>query len=276
MRHLQTYKIFEAAQSLTSEQQAFLDEYTEGTWTLNPSTGEVDVDGDFDCSNMGYLPLDYEDLTDFKGISFGTVTGDFDCSGCTSLETLEGAPTKVEGDFDCRNCTSLKTLEGAPTKVEGYFYCGGCTSLKTLEGAPTEVEGDFSCRDCTSLKTLEGAPTKVEGDFYCGSCTSLKTLEGAPETIGGKFYSDGLEIPEGKWSIETLIRLLTTGSQKEKQMVGPLVDPGILQQKIDQNPENMLVKLKDHLKHPHFRGLKWPEHLEGEKDLLSDLSDVGL
>ena len=254
MRHLQTYKIFEAAQSLTSEQQAFLDEYTEGTWTLNPSTGEVDVDGDFDCSNMGYLPLDYEDLTDFKGISFGTVTGDFDCSGCTSLETLEGAPTKVEGNFFCSDCTSLETLVGAPTKVEGDFDCSGCRSLKTLEGAPTKVEGDFDCRNCTSLKTLEGAP----------------------ETIGGKFYSDSLKIPEGKWSIETLVQIFTTGNQKKKKLVGPLVDPGILQQKIDQNPEGMLMRLKDHLKHPHFQGLKWPKHLEGEKGLLSDLSDVGL
>jgi len=38
----------------------------------------------------------------------------------------------------------------------------------------------------------------------------------------------------------------------------------------------MLVKLKGYLKHPHFQNLKWPKRLEGEADLLSDLSDVGL
>jgi hypothetical protein len=38
----------------------------------------------------------------------------------------------------------------------------------------------------------------------------------------------------------------------------------------------MLVKLKGRLKHPHFQSLRWPERLDQEKDLLSDLSDVGL
>ena len=49
-----------------------------------------------------------------------------------------------------------------------------------------------------------------------------------------------------------------------------------LQQQIDENPEGMLVKLKGLLKNPHFQGLKWPKNLEREKELLSDLSDIGL
>ena len=221
MRHLQTYKVFEATQTLTDKQKKFLDENTKGTWSLNPSTGKVDIEGSFECVG--------QDLKDFKGISFGSVSKNFYCYN-NSLQTLEGAPETVGGDFDCYS---------------------------------------------NSLQTLEGAPETVEGDFFC-SKNSLRTLEGAPETIAGEFDSDEIEIPEGEWSLETLIRIFTTGTLEQKQLVAPLVDPKVLQQMIDKDPEKMLMKLKDYLKDPHFKDLKWPKHLEREKDLLSDLSDVGL
>jgi hypothetical protein len=83
-------------------------------------------------------------------------------------------------------------------------------------------------------------------------------------------------IPEGKWGLETFIHLLTTGEPKEQKLVSSLVDPEVLQQKIDENPEGMLVKLKGRLKHPHFQSLRWPERLDQEKDLLSDLDGIGL
>ena len=71
MKHLKTYQLFEARTELTKEQEAFLDRYTEGTWTYNPATGLVDVKGDFDCS--------YEKLKDLKGVRFGKVNGRFYC-----------------------------------------------------------------------------------------------------------------------------------------------------------------------------------------------------
>ena len=242
MKHLQTYKIFEASQSLTDEQKKFLDQHTKGTWSLNPSTGKVDIEGSFECVG--------QDLRDFKGISFGSVSRNFDCSE-NSLQTLEGAPETVGGNFHCYN-TSLQTLEGSPETVGGNFYC-------------------FN----NSLQSLEGAPRTVGGNFYCDD-NPLQTLEGAPETVGRKFYLDEMEIPEGEWSKRTLVEIFTTGTPKQKQLVKPLVDPKVLQQMIDKDPEKMLVKLKDHLKDPHFKDLKWPKHLAQEKDLLSDLSDVGL
>ena len=70
---------------------------------------------------------------------------------------------RVDAFFDCAGCTSLTSLEGAPQKVGGNFYCSNCTSLKSLEGAPQEVVGDFYCRNCPSLKSLEGAPKKLGG-----------------------------------------------------------------------------------------------------------------
>jgi hypothetical protein len=116
----------------------------------------------------------------------------------------------------------------------------------------------------------------VGGNFDCDDCRGLQSLEGAPEILKGSFYFDDLRVRRGEWSLETLIQMFIDGTPWKKRVIGPLVDPAVLQQKIDEAPEEMLMKLKDHLKHPHFQGLKWPKHLEGEKDLLSDLSDVGL
>jgi hypothetical protein len=38
------------------------------------------------------------------------LTGDFSCSDCTSLTSLQGAPSSVDGDFSCTDCTSLKRI----------------------------------------------------------------------------------------------------------------------------------------------------------------------
>ena len=285
MKHLQTYRLFESAQTLTQDQKDFLDKYTKGgSWSLNPSTGLVDVDGDFYCSREG--------LNDLLGIRFGkafwnfycngnnltslegapqTVGGDFYCSD-NSLQTLEGAPQTVGGDFSC-NKNNLTTIEGAPQIVNGAFYCSG-NMLTSLTGAPQTVGGEFGCTD-NKLTSLEGAPQTVGGDFSCYN-NRLTSLAGAPETVGGGFSSDSLKIPKGKWSMDTLIGIFLTGTPQQKQLVAPLVDPKVIQQQIDENPEGMLIKLKGYLKHPHFQGLKWPERLDQEKDLLSDLGDVGL
>ena len=114
--------------------------------------------------------------------------GDFNCMRCTSLESLKGAPEKVRRDFNCVRCTSLKDLIGAPKEVGWSFSCRGCTSLESLKGAPEKVGRSFYCSECKSLKDLEGAPEKVDGDFSCEKCISLKSLEGAPKEVGWDFY----------------------------------------------------------------------------------------
>ena len=115
---------------------------------------------------------------------WGKVKGDFDCSYCLSLKTLEGAPKEVGRTFMCNYCRSLETLKGAPKKVGLHFSCQECDSLKTLEGAPEEVGGCFDCAYCKNLISLKSAPKEVSG-FYCQECNSLKTLEGAPKIING-------------------------------------------------------------------------------------------
>ena len=39
---------------------------------------------------------------------FGTVNGDFDCSVCSELISLEGAPEEVDKNFTCSECSSLR------------------------------------------------------------------------------------------------------------------------------------------------------------------------
>jgi len=175
MKHLQTYRLFENQVTLTPEQERWLDECTEGKWTLNPQTGLVDVRGNFDCSR--------ENLQDFKGIRFGEIGRNFSC-------------------WD----NSLTSLEGAPQEVWGGFYCYD-NSLTSLEGAPQEVLGDFSC-GYNSLTSLEGAPQEVGGGFYCGdNPVSEKTLlKIFQEMQEGHTYSQALkrlalEIPKEDWDL---------------------------------------------------------------------------
>ena len=88
------------------------------------------------------------------------IVGDFDCSYCEDLTSLEGAPDSVTGDFDCGYCYKLTSLEGAPDSVTGNFFCWNCKKLSSLEGAPDSVTGGFYCRRCTSLTSLEGIGVK--------------------------------------------------------------------------------------------------------------------
>jgi len=285
MQHLKTFSIFESTQGLTQEQKDFLDNST-GAWTqwsLNPE-GLVDVQGDFDCS--------FEGIRDFKGIRFGRVEGDFKCSN-NELESLKGAPREVSGKFSLSS-NSLATLEGAPQKVGGSFFCpdnnlislkgapqevgGGfyCNNnvLTTLEGSPQEIGGNFYCYS-NNLTTLEGAPQKVGGDFLCYQ-NDLTTLEGAPQTIGGEFNSSFVDVPVGQWSLGTLIEMYKNSTDQERKLLGTLVSPEALQVRIDANPERAAVELKSIVNLPEFKGLRWPESLKPEIDLLSDLDGVGL
>jgi len=227
---------------LTKSQLEFLDKHTQGTWKIN-SDGLVDVDGNFLLNDNDI------DLTDLKMIKLGRISGNFSCSN-NQLQTLEGAPQEVGGDFYCYN-----------------------NQLQTLEGSPQEVGGDFYCSN-NQLRTLEGAPLEVVGNFYCYG-NQLRTLEGAPETIGGEIKSGHFNVPRGEWSIVTLVSMFLDSLGEKKDLLGTLVSPETLQKKIDKNPEKMAVELKSILRIPEYRGLKWPESLKGEVDLLTNLDQVG-
>ena len=96
---------------------------------------DVEVTGDFDCSN-NYL-------TNLEG-SPHTVGGKFNCNK-NNLTSLKGGPRIVNGDFDCYN-NNLTSLEGAPHTVNGSFYCE-INPFTSLTGIPK--------RPNSSLKTAK-------------------------------------------------------------------------------------------------------------------------
>jgi hypothetical protein len=176
MKYIKPYQIFESsASALTAEQIEWLDECAAGRWKLNTSTGLVDINGIFNCTEQG--------LIDFKGVRFGKVSGDFDCNN-NQLTSLMGAPQTVGAGFFCDN-NQLTTLKGAPQSVGENFYCGD-NQLTSLEGAPQSINGTFDC-DNNHLTTLVGAPQSVGRSFDCGN-NQLTSLEGAPQTVGVDFY----------------------------------------------------------------------------------------
>ena len=107
-------------------------------------------DGKFEVLSTGDVEVKNKSITSLTNGLFiwANIKGDFTCSNCNSLTTLEGAPKEIGGSFNCYSCKSLTSLEGAPKEVGRVFNCSYCDSLKSLKGAPKEVGGDFSCVAC--------------------------------------------------------------------------------------------------------------------------------
>jgi hypothetical protein len=153
MRHIKLFEAFSTT-SLTEDQKIWLDKCAIlSDWKLNPSTGLIDVDGDFKCTGQG--------LKDFKGVAFGHVEGDFKCD-YNQLTSLVGAPKTVNGNFNCGYNNQLTSLVEGPQTVGGSFVCSS-NQLTSLVGAPLTFHGHFFC-ERNPLKSLEGAPERV-GSF---------------------------------------------------------------------------------------------------------------
>jgi len=262
MRHLQSFSIFESASGLTPEQEEFLNEHTKGSWMLN-SEGLVDIEGSFNCSSR--------ELGDLKGIRFGRVSGSFRCAR-NKMTTLEGSPSSVGRSFDC-STNQMKDLVGGPKEVGGSYYCSHC-GLETLDGAPVVVPGDFDCSN-NYLSDLVGGPKTVGRDYNCYS-NELQTLEGAPEKVGNLFDSPELFLDD--WSLENLAKYYHRSnlSAKGQKLAGSLVSLEAVQRKIDEDPAKALIDLKPILGMPEYGDLKFPSHLQGQKETLLDLGDIGL
>ena len=291
-RRILSFSLFEAGQpaaasGLSLEQKEFLNECTRGTWTYNPATGLVDVEGDFDCPSR--------ELQDLKGIRFGQVSMDFICKG-GKLKSLEGAPREVGGDFVCsyNKLTSLKgapqkvgrgfycttnkltSLEGAPQEIRGNFICHG-NSLTSLEGAPQKVGGSFNCTN-NKLTSLEGAPEEVGGDFYCEQ-NEFTSLEGAPEEVGGKFFCDAFELGEKEWNLDSFLKVQREGKRKAQRLIMTMLTPEFLNQEIQKDPAGTIIKLKHIWNDEIFQDIKsvlvLPKEYEDEADLVGGLGHLG-
>ena len=114
--------------ALNKKQIEFLNRHTKGTWSYNPATGLVDVEGDFRFSNCIY-----EKPEDLKGVRFGKVRGSFDCS-YNYLTSLAGAPQKVGGISFVRE-TNLQALQEDHKRLVGISIVLVVIPIKTTSQA---------------------------------------------------------------------------------------------------------------------------------------------
>ena len=249
MKHLIPFRIYESQETsgLTKEQVKFLNKCISGTWSVNPSNGLVDVQGDFNCSR--------ERLESLLDISFGHVSGDFDCYD-NQLTSLAGAPQKVDGDFNC-------------------FH----NNLKSLEGAPRTVGGNFDCSP-NDLKSLEGAPQTVNGNFDCSN-NKLQSLAGAPQTINGDFLCDEFQLDQGKWNMQGWVEVLNTGSEEAQKLILtlPWLGPDWWNLELQRDPGktvHLLGSAWNHMPKDMQSAIKIPKGYEGDFELFSGFDELGL
>ena len=249
MKHLITFRVYESqtTSGLTPEQEDFLNRHTEGTWSVNPTTGLVDIQGSFDFVRKG--------VKSFFGVEFGNVTGYFDFHH-NKLQFLEGAPQKVDGSFECSR-----------------------NELQSLEGAPREVGGDFDC-SYNQLQSLVGAPQEVDGKFNC-SVNQLQSLEGAPKEINGGFRCDKFQLDPGEWNMDGWLEVLKNGSEEAKKLIItlPIFNPTYWNSKISQNPESTILELSefwDDMTDDVRNSIRIPSDLRDDFDNLLELVRSGI
>ena len=74
---------------------------------------------------------------------WGKVIGNFHCSECKYLKSLEGAPKKVGGDFDCSHCKSLTSLDHLPKYIHGNLYILNIDLTQKHIESLTQVSGNI-------------------------------------------------------------------------------------------------------------------------------------
>ena len=248
MKHLQSFVLFEAQTSvLTTDQEEFLNKCTYGTWSVNPTTGLVDVKGDFDCSSKR--------LKSLSGISFGHVSGNFYCSD-----------------------NQLTSLKGSPQTVGGGFYCGE-NQMTSLEGAPQTVSEDFWCHQ-NQLTSLEGAPQTVGGSFNCMD-NQLTSLAGAPQTVGVRFVSNLIKLEKGEWNMQGWVEVLNTGTPATQKLILtlPWLQPDWWNQELQRDPGktvHLLGSAWNHMPKEMQSVIKIPRGYEGDFELFSGFNELGL
>ena len=204
---------------LTKKQIEFLNSYTDGTWAYNPTTGLVDINGDFICYNKG--------IKNLYGIKFGNVYRDFQI-GKNRITSLEGAPQVVGSVFCCEE-NAITSLEGAPQRIGESFYCYD-NNLTSLEGGPQDLGGDYVCAE-NNLINLKGAPKDIVERFICTG-NKLKSLEGLPKkdySGNGSFICDHFTLDQGEWNNEGWVKIFNGGDQVVKQLVYDMLDEEVIE-----------------------------------------------
>jgi hypothetical protein len=234
----------------------------------------------------------YVDCVGFSDLSlFPSIRGGITLYNVMGLKSMEGIRIKGGEDSSIyiRQCSDLESLgTGLPDVVENFELVTQKDNLKikSMEGCPKEVKKDFLFR-ATGISSLAGGPEEVGRIYDVESNPKLTSLEGFPVDFDGRFRSNLISC---NFSLYDRIKIVEEGiavksgwsekkfevSPVQKEFVATSISPRIMQRLVDENPEKMAVALKGVLNLPYFKGLKWPESLKGEVDLLSDLDGIGL
>jgi hypothetical protein len=234
----------------------------------------------------------YVDCVGFSDLSlFPRIGGGISLYQVMGLKSMGGI--RIKGGEDSfiyiRKCEDLESLgTGLPDVVENFELVTQKDNLKikSMEGCPKKVKKDFLFR-ATGISSLAGGPEEVGRIYDVESNPKLTSLEYFPVDFDGRFRSS---IISCKFSLYDRIKIVEEGTAVEsgwsekkfevspvqKEFVATSISPMIMQKLVDENPEKMAVALKGVLNLPYFKGLKWPESLKGEVDLLSDLDGIGL
>lgn len=309
MKHVLLFEAYQKLKSLNSSQESFLRKsvvkhgyaHRMGSWSVDYSQDPplVNVIGDVRISGRKTL----------SGVHFGKVDGNFviihKSSEKNKFESTKGFPIEVSGGMNIFD-NPFGTLKDLPTKKVGGDLNVVACDLKTLTGCPQEVGGNLILNG-NYFRTLEGAPRTMKDDSTVsvsnggGKRRPLLSLEGLPPNLDPdkiethKFYSWEDGIPEdflrdgyrefkktGSW-IPYYIKLDAEYGDKgfyNPEFIDQKLNPVGIQKFINQSPEKSLIILKPYLKmmkeNPRYSSIKFPEHLEKEKDLLTDLEDIGL
>ena len=306
MKHLHLFESYQKSKLVPNNtQENFLykavhsedGRYRRGSWNFDYSQDPPLV------NVHGSVTIDKGRKT-LSGLHFGKVTGSFNLY-TQDFTSVKGFPIEIGGDLviDGNPVGSLKDL---PTKKVGRSFSARACGLTSLEGCPEEIGGNLSV-DLNSLTTLEGAP-KIMPDDSEVRCYSrgrfgdspLVSLEGLPPNLDPEkikatssfpslpsipqdFLRDGYRMfkETGSW-VPYYIKLDLEYSDKEfftEEFILEKLDPIKIQKFIDEFPEKAIVMITPWAKTKkgsRYDGLKFPENLKGERDLLSDLGDIGL
>lgn len=233
-------------------------------------------------------------------------------SDFSPFPTKMGNRLSVQSVENLKSLSGTSLNSGKKTEIKVY-YCWDLESLgDDLPEEVKEINLSFTRNKISSLSSLKGSPKIVREDFYVQN-TRIRSFEGGPEKIGGRcrlsgnslltslrgfpIDFDGIldsDIIECWFSLEDRMRIITEGTYSpsswagtrgreivratpfQREFVATSLPIDYIQDLIDQNPEKMAIVLKGVIKNPYFKGLKWPESLKGEVDLLSDLEEIGL
>jgi hypothetical protein len=160
------------------------------------------------------------------------------------LDSLEGAPSKVEGHFNAMS-NKLKSLKYAPTIVQGDFDVDN-NLFKDLQGAPKEIHGYFSCSDNPNLESFKGLPNEVGRFFSCYNCPKLKSLKYIPKITPYSLLhcgKTGIDKWELLW-VPNLDEIIVTSNFSEEEIQKVIDFHKNLPKEVYKSPKKMEMIIK--------------------------------